>query len=59
MRRAQRRAVGPELRALVVETQRRQMLRGINDLETEGFRRVYRLTSVEELKAATVVQGPL
>jgi predicted kinase len=43
----------------VVETQRRQMLRGIDDLEKEGFQRVYRLTSVEELDAATVVREPL
>jgi len=43
----------------VVETQRRQMLRGIDDLEKEGFLRVYRLTSVEELEAATVVREPL
>jgi predicted kinase len=43
----------------VVETQRRQMLRGLDDLEEEGFRRVYRLTSVEEVEAATVAREPL
>ena len=43
----------------VVETERQQMLQGIDDLEKEGFRRVYRLISVEELEAATVVREPL
>jgi predicted kinase len=43
----------------VVDTQRQQMLRGMKDLEKEGFRRIYRLTSVEELDTAAVVREPL
>jgi protein phosphatase len=43
----------------VVRTQRQQMHRGMRDLEREGFRQVYRLNTVEELDAATVVREPL
>jgi hypothetical protein len=35
------------------------MLRGIDDLEKEGFRRTYRLTSVAEVEAAFVVREAL
>jgi protein phosphatase len=40
-------------------TQRQQFLRGMQDLQKEGFRAVYRLSSVEEVDAATVVREPL
>jgi protein phosphatase len=40
-------------------TQRQQFLRGMKDLEKEGFRRVYVLRSVEEVDAATVIRDPL
>src|SRR5262249_25508160 len=43
----------------LVQTQRAQMLREMKDLEAEGFRAVYRLTSVAEVDAATVVREPL
>ncbi|HET9158956.1 MAG TPA: AAA family ATPase [Myxococcaceae bacterium] len=40
-------------------TQRQQFLRGMKDLEGEGFRKTYLLRSVEEVEAATVVREPL
>lgn len=40
-------------------TQRQQLLRGMQGLEKEGFRKVYVLNSVEEVDAATVVREPL
>src|SRR5262249_33026331 len=40
-------------------SQRQQFLRGMKDLETEGLRAVYRLTSVDEVAASTVVREPL
>jgi protein phosphatase len=40
-------------------TQRQQFLRGMKDLNQEGFRAVYRLSSAEEAEAATVVREPL
>jgi polynucleotide kinase-phosphatase len=43
----------------VVRTQRQQMHRGMRDLQREGFRQVYRLNTVEDLDAATVVREPL
>ena len=43
----------------LVGTQRGQMLRGMQDLEKESFRAVYRLSSVEEVEAAMVVREPL
>src|SRR5215469_146858 len=43
----------------VVRTQRQQMHRGMRDLQKEGFRQVYRLSSVEEVDAAMVVREPL
>ena len=43
----------------VVRDQMQQMRRGIAALESEGFRRVYRLSSVAEVDAATVVREPL
>lgn len=43
----------------VVRDQMQQMHRGIAALESEGFRRVYRLTSIAEVDAATVVREPL
>ena len=43
----------------VVRTQRQQMHRGMRDLQREGFRHVYRLSSEEEVDAATVVREPL
>jgi protein phosphatase len=43
----------------LASTQRQQFLRGMKDLEKEGFRAVYRLGSVEEVGAATVVREPL
>ena len=43
----------------VVSTQRQQMLRGMQGLDKEGFRQIYRLSSVEEVDAVTVVREPL
>ena len=43
----------------VVRDQMQQMRRGITALEDEGFRGVYRLSSVEDVDAATVVREPL
>jgi hypothetical protein len=43
----------------VVRDQMQQMRRGMVDLEQEGFRQVFRLSSVEDVDAATVVRGPL
>jgi protein phosphatase len=43
----------------VVRDQVQQMRRGIAHLEREGFRRVYRLGSVDDVDAATVVREPL
>jgi len=43
----------------VVRTQTQQMHRGMRDLQKEGFRQVYRLNTVEEVDAATVVREPL
>ncbi|HUM12085.1 MAG TPA: polynucleotide kinase-phosphatase [Myxococcaceae bacterium] len=43
----------------VIRTQRQQMHRGMRDLQKEGFRHLYRLSSVEEVDAATVVREPL
>ena len=43
----------------LASTQRRQFLRGMKDLEQEGFRKTYLLSSVEEVDAATVVREPL
>jgi len=43
----------------VVRTQRQQMHRGLLDLQSEGFRAVYRLTSAENVDAATLVREPL
>ena len=43
----------------VVQTQHQQMHRGMPDLQKEGFRKVYRLSSVEEVDAATVIREPL
>ena len=43
----------------LASTQRQQFMRGMKDLVKEGFRQVYRLTSVEEVDAATVVREPL
>jgi len=40
-------------------TQRQQFLRGMKDLEREGFRKTYLLRSVEEIEAAAVVREPL
>jgi len=40
-------------------TQRQQFLRGMKDLEREGFRKTYLLRSVEEVEAAAVVREPL
>ena len=40
-------------------TQRQQFLRGMKDLEREGFKKTYVLRSVEEVEAATVVREPL
>ena len=40
-------------------TQRQQLLRAIQGLQKEGFRKVYVLSSVEEVDAATVVREPL
>lgn len=49
------RPLGPH----VVRTQRQQMHRGMLDPQKEGFRQVYRLSSVEEVDAATVAREPL
>ena len=43
----------------LASTQRQQFLRGMKDLEKEGFRKAYVLSSVEEIDAATVVREPL
>ena len=43
----------------VVRDQMQQMRRGLSTLEDEGFRRVYRLSSVDDVDAATVVREPL
>jgi len=43
----------------LASTQRQQFLRGMKDLEKEGFRKTYLLSSVEEVDAATVVRQPL
>jgi protein phosphatase len=48
-----------ELGPHVVREQRRQMQQGMPGLEEEGFRRIYRLSSAEEVEAATVVREPL
>jgi len=40
-------------------TQRQQFLRGTKDLEKEGFRKVYTLSSVQEVDAAVVAREPL
>jgi len=42
----------------LASTQRQQFLRGIKDLQKEGFREIYRLSSVEEVDAATVGREP-
>lgn len=42
----------------VVRTQRQQMHQGMREMEKEGFRHVYRLSSVEEVDAATVIREP-
>jgi protein phosphatase len=39
--------------------QRQQLLRGVQALQKEGFRKVYVLDSVEEVDAATVIREPL
>ena len=43
----------------LASTQRQQFLRGMKDLEKEGFRAVYRLISVEQVDGATVVREAL
>jgi protein phosphatase len=43
----------------LASTQRQQFLRGMKDLEKEGFRKVHVLSSVEEVEAATVAREPL
>ena len=43
----------------LASTQRQQFLRGMKDLEKEGFRKTYLLSSVEEVDAASVVREPL
>ena len=43
----------------VIRQQNQQMHRGLADLENEGFRKVYRLSTVEEVDTATVVREPL
>jgi len=40
----------------LASTQRQQFLRGMKDLEKEGFRKTYLLSSVEEVDAATVAR---
>jgi protein phosphatase len=45
-----------EVNPHVVRTQRQQMHRGLPELHSEGFRAVYRLTSVEEVDAANLVR---
>jgi protein phosphatase len=54
-----RERVDREMAQHVVRDQMQQMRRGISALEDEGFRRVYRLSSVEDVEAATVVREPL
>ncbi len=54
-----RRRAERNLEEHLVREQIRLMHRAIPDLEKEGFRQVYRLTSVEEVEAVTVVRGPL
>jgi predicted kinase len=49
------RDLGPHL----LRQQLEQMHRGMLNLEKEGFRQVYRLSSVEEVDAATVVREAL
>src|SRR5690242_12982209 len=43
----------------LASTQRQQFLRGMKDLEKEGFRKTYLLSSGEEVDAATVIREPL
>ena len=43
----------------LASTQRHQFLRGVKDLEKEGFRKVYLLSSVAEVDAAVVAREPL
>ena len=43
----------------LASTQRQQFLRGMEELQKEGFRSVYRLGSVKEVDATTVVREPL
>ena len=43
----------------LASTQRQQLLRGMQSLQKEGFRKVYVLSSVAEVDAATVVREPL
>jgi protein phosphatase len=43
----------------LASTQRQQFLRGMKDLEKEGFRKTYLLSSVEEVDAASVIREPL
>ncbi|HZJ54560.1 MAG TPA: AAA family ATPase [Myxococcaceae bacterium] len=43
----------------LVHEQIQLMRRAIPDLENEGFRQVYRLSSVEEVDATTVIREPL
>jgi len=43
----------------LASTQRQQFLRGMKDLEKEGFRKVHVLSSVEEVEAAVVAREPL
>jgi protein phosphatase len=43
----------------LASTQRQQFLRGMKDLEKEGFRKAYVLSSVEEVDAATVLREAL
>jgi|SRR5215471_14834830 len=43
----------------LASTQRQQMLRGLQDLEREGFRHIYRLGSVDEVETVAVVREPL
>ena len=43
----------------LASTQRQQFLRGMKDLEKEGFRKVHVLSSIEEVDAATIAREPL
>lgn len=43
----------------LASTQRHQFLRGLKDLEKENFRKIYVLSSAEEVDLATVVREPL